>query len=695
MDPNHEILFEPVRIGPKTLRNRFYQVPHCSGFGTEKPWTQAAHRGVKAEGGWAAVCTEYAPFSPDSDEAPLIAARFWDEDDMRALRLMTDAAHEHGALAGLELYHGGAHIANNQTRLPSVGPSQLASDLGPHVVPKEMERTDIRRVVHGWVDAAVRARDCGFDLVYVYGAHSYLPMQFLSSFYNKRTDGYGGALKDRARFWLETLEGVRDAVGADCAIVTRIAVDALGPAGIHLEEALDFVNLADDLVDLWDVNVGSIAYWSKDSGTSRYFREGYQLEWTGGLRQATAKPIVGVGRLTSPDRMASVVRSGAWDLIGAARPSIADPFLPQKIFEGRTDEIRECTGSNVCIMKVDGFGHLGCIQNATAGEEHRRGWHPERFERASNVEKGVLVVGAGPAGMECAVTLGRRGFKAVHLVEAAPDVGGRMRWVRRLPTLGDWGRIVDHRKVMLSKLRNVEVVTGRRLSGEDVRDYGAQLVVVATGSRWSGEGLQSSTHEPIRGASPSLPHVLTPEQVMQGKRPPGGRVVVYDAEGYFVGPGIAELLANEGVETHLVTSLDVVSPISDLTLEGPMLRQHLHASGVTAHRGVTILAVEPGRVSGEDEFEEPWSMEVDGIVLVTQQVSDALLYRELVDDPSGLEVAGIEAVYRIGDCVAPRMISEAIFDGHRLAREIDGADPAVALPFDRERNVPDVDPVAR
>jgi dimethylamine/trimethylamine dehydrogenase len=472
-------------------------------------------------------------------------------------------------------------------------------------------------------------------------------------------------------------------------------VDALGPAGIHLEDALEFVDLADDLVDLWDVNVGSIAHWSKDSGTSRYFPEGYQLEWTGGIRQATAKPIVGVGRLTSPDRMASIVRSGAWDLVGAARPSIADPFLPQKISEGRTDEIRECTGSNVCIMKVDGFGHLGCIQNATAGEEHRRGWHPERFERASNAAKPVLVVGAGPAGMECAVTLGRRGFEAVHLVDEAPDIGGRMRWVRRLPTLGDWGRIVDHRKVMLSKFRNVEVVTGRRLSVEDVRDYGAQIVVVATGSRWSGEGLQSSTHEPIEGSSASLPHVLTPEQVMEGKRPPGRRVIVYDAEGYFVGPGIAELLAEEGLETHLVTSMDVVSPISDLTLEGPMLRQHLHERGVTAHRGVTVLSVERGRVSGEDEFEEPWSIEADAIVLVTQQVSDDVLYRDLVGDPSGLETSGIEAVYRIGDCVAPRMISEAIFDGHRLAREIDAADPTIALPFDRERNLPDFEPIAR
>ena len=211
-----------------------------------------------------------------------------------------------------------------------------------------------------------------------------------------------------------------------------------------------------------------------------------------------------------------------------------------------------------------------------------------------------------------------------------------------------------------------------------MRDYGAQIVIVATGSHWSGDGVQAYTHEPIAGADPSLPHVLTPEQVaVEGKRPPGRRVVVYDAEGYFVGPGIAELLANEGFEVHLVTPLDVVSPISDLTLEGPMLRQHLHERGVVMHRGVTIDRVEPGSVFGEDEFGEAFSLDVDGIVLVTQQVSDEALYLELVGDPAALQAAGIEAVYRIGDCVAPRMISEAIFDGHRLAREIDGPTPRI------------------
>ena len=688
MDPNHEILFEPVQIGPKTLRNRFYQVPHCSGFGTEKPWTQAAHRGVKAEGGWAAVCTEYAPFSPESDEAPLIAARFWDEDDMRALRLMTDAAHEHGALAGLELYHGGAHIANNQTRLPSVAPSQLASDLEPHVVPKEMELVDIARVQRQWAEGATRGRDCGFDIVYVYGAHAYLPMQFLSPFYNKRTDGYGGSLKDRARFWIETLEAVRDAVGADCAIATRIAVDALGPAGIHVEEALEFVNFADDLVDLWDVNVGSITDWSKDSGASRFFQEGYQLQWTGRVREVTAKPIVGVGRLTSPDRMAEIIRSGAWDLIGAARPSISDPFLPKKIEEGRYGEIRECIGCNVCIMKAEWGNHIGCTQNATAGEEYRRGWHPEQFEPAANADNDVLVVGAGPAGMECAIVLGKRGFRRVHLVDAASEIGGVMRWIPRLPGLGEWARFLNWRAVQLEKLKNVEVITGTELSAQDIREYGAEIVVVATGARWAADGLNAYTHASMPGADASLPYVLTPEQIMlEGKAVPGKRVVVYDAEGYFVAAGLAEKLVEEGYDVELATCLERIAPVTDETLEGPMLRQHLHDIGVRQRAGFLASEMGEGFMRGTDEFGEPAELETDAVVLVTQRLSNEALYLELAQDLDGLRGEGIEALYRIGDCVAPRIIAEASFDGHRLAREIDADDPATPLPYTRERIV--------
>ena len=653
----------------------------------QKPGGQARHRSTKAEGGWAAVNTEYCAISPDSDETPFISARLWDDGDVGALSLMCDEVHEHGALAGVELHHSGVHCPRREYRLPAIGPSQLASDY-LLVTPKAMELEDIRRVQSDWAAAARRAREAGFDIVYVYGAHSYLPMQFLSPFYNRRTDEYGGSLENRARFWLELLERTREAVDGECTVATRISVAALSPYGVELEEGLEFVRLADHLVDLWDVAVGSATEWSKDSGASRFFEQGWQLEWTKHVREATAKPIVGVSRLTDPDQMAEIVSSGVWDVIGAARPSIADPFLPRKIEEGRLDEIRECIGCNICIPKSDPGGNIGCTQNATAGEEFRRGWHPERFEPADNADNDVLVVGAGPAGMECAIVLGKRGFRRVHLVEAGDDIGGIMRWIPQLPGRGQWARVLNWRRIQLGKLRNVEVLTGLRLDADGVREYGAEIVVVATGAHWSPVGLNRETHDPIAGADASLPHVLTPEQIMvEGKTPPGERVVVYDSDGYFMGPDLAERLAVDGHRVDFVTSLDDVSPFSEETLEQVFLKERLHELGVAMHRSVALDEVEPGSVSGADEFGDPFRLDTDAVVLVTQRVSNDDLYLELRADQARLAAEGIEAVYRIGDCVAPQLIADAIFEGHRLAREIDCEDPAVPLPYVRERPV--------
>jgi dimethylamine/trimethylamine dehydrogenase len=685
-DPRHDILFEPVQIGPKTLRNRFYAVPHCTGFGSEKPRSQARFRGMKAEGGWAAVCTEEALVSVDSDFWPVFSTRIWDDDDLRNLAVMCDDVRAHGALAGIELTHGGAHARARDARVPAVAPSQLTSDYDPFVTPKAMELDDIRRVQTDWVAAARRSRDAGFDIVYVYGGHSYLPLQFLSPYYNKRADEYGGSLENRARFWLETLELVRGAIGDDCAIAVRLCVETLGPAGVELDEGLGFVTLADHLVDLWDVNVGSITEWSKDSGSSRFFPEGYQLEWTGRVREVTAKPIVGVGRLTNPDRMAEIVRSGAWDLIGAARPSISDPFLPRKIEEGRYGEIRECIGCNICAAGAEYGNQIRCTQNATAGEEYRRGWHPERFERAANADRDVLVVGAGPAGLECAIVLGKRGMRRVHLVEAESEIGGIMRWIPRLPGLGEWGRVLNWRAVQLQKLGNVEVITGTRLDVRGIREYGAEIVVVATGAHWAGDGVNFLTHAPIPGADPSLPHVLTPEQVMlEGKSPPSERVVVFDADGYFMGAGLAEKLAAEGKSVELVTCHQLISPLSDETLEGALLRQHLHDAGIDMRTGVVLTGIEPAGLTATDEFGESLELEADAVVLCTQRLSNEAVYLELKEGEDALRAEGIEALYRIGDCVAPRMIADAIFDGHRLAREIDAENPSVPLPYKRER----------
>ncbi|WP_341996532.1 FAD-dependent oxidoreductase [Microbacterium sp. LWH7-1.2] len=681
-DPRHDVLFEPVRIGPKTAPNRFYAVPHSAGMGSDKPLSQAAFRGMKAEGGWGVVCTEYAPVSPDADESPSASARIWDTDDGRALSLMVDAVHKNGSLAGIELTHLGGYAWRHESRWPAIAPSQFPSDFDILATAKAMEESDIRRVQDDWVRAARNARDVGFDIVYVYGG-SDLTLQFLSSFYNHRTDRYGGSLENRARFWIETLEAVNGAVGSDCAIAVRLSMEALRGRGLSDDQILEFVSLADPLVDVWDVNMESTEDGTKDSGTSRFFKEGYQLEPTALMRQATRKPLVGVGRYTNPDTMASLVSSGRLDFIGGARPSIADPFLPSKISDGRYSEVRECIGCNVCVLKSETGRHLGCTQNATAGEEFRRGWHPERFDTSPREGTAALVVGAGPAGMECALTLAKRGF-LVHLIDAADELGGHVRWVSQLPGLSEWGRLIEWRQLQLQNHPDVEVLLQRSMTADDVLAYGAEVVVLATGARWARDGMTGFNHTAIPGSD--SPHVLTPEDIMVGgAKPEGRRVTVFDVEGYVVASGLAERLVREGYEVQIVTPFPQVAVVSDQTIEGPLVRQNLHKLGVTFLTGSVVTKIDTNEVSVTNEFGEERTMPCDTVVLVTRRVSEDRLYRELLERQGDWSEAEISAVHRIGDAVAPRLAADSIFDGQRLAREIDGPDPNVPLAYRRER----------
>jgi dimethylamine/trimethylamine dehydrogenase len=695
-DPKYDVLFEPVRIGPKTMKNRFYQTPHCIGFGAERPGAQAYFRGMKAEGGWAVVNTEGTMTTPEDDFSGFTTqSRIWDERDVRNLSLMCERIHDHGALAGIELLALGSGSTGFDTRLPSRNVTDTASDSMWMGSCYAMSVDEIRELQTLYVAAARRARSAGFDIVNVAGPEAAsLPVLFLMERCNTRTDGYGGSLENRARFWLETLEQVREAVGDDCAIAARFCVDTLhgaGDGGIRVEEeGVGFVELADHLVDFWDLQVGgdTLANWVKDAGVSRFYAENFQGEWVKQVRPHTRKPIVGVGRFTNPDTMVELVRTGQLDIIGAARPSIADPFLPRKIEEGRPDDIRECIGCNVCVSRVNAGWRIVCTQNATSGEEYRRGWHPERFDRARNADLDVLVVGGGPAGMECAIVLGKRGMRRVHLVDAQDELGGHFRWVPKLPGLGEWKRVVDWRLVQLAKLGNVEVVTGLELDAGAIREYGADLVVAATGSRWATDGLNGPAQGPIAGADAALPHVLTPEQIMvEGKRPPDERVLVYDCEGYFMGVSLAEKLARDGAQVTYLTPFPTPGLYMTYTGEAVDMLPLLHRLGVRMLPSHVVTSIEPGRVTGCLTIApaEPIHWDVDAVVLTTQRIPSSQLYRELCSDPAALEQNGIQGVYRVGDCHAPRQqVADAIFDGHRLAREIDTDDPRVPLPYIRE-----------
>ena len=582
VESRYDILLQPIAIGPVTARNRFYQVPHCTGMGYRDPTALAHMRGIKAEGGWAVVCTEQVEFHWTSEITPFIELRLWDDRDIPMLARMADHIHAHGALAGLELCYNGLHGPNFYSREVPMAPTgrAIASFTYEPLQARTMDKEDIRNVRRWHKAAALRARRAGYDLIYVYAGHglSFLH-HFLSREFNHRTDEYGGSLENRVRLLKELLIDTKEAVGDSCAVPCRLSMDELrGADGLEKAETEDMIGLVAEIPDLWDV---CLAGWENDSQSSRFGEEGGQEPFIEGVKKLTTKPVVGVGRYTSPDRMVSIVKKGIVDLIGCARPSIADPFLPRKVAEGRLEDIRECIGCNICVSGDFTMSPIRCTQNPTMGEEWRRGWHPE-FIRPKESEKPVLIVGAGPAGLEAAQALGKRGYD-VTLAEQGRELGGRVARECRLPGLAAWGRVRDYRAEQLRKLPNVALYLESQLDAETVLEFGCPRVVIATGARWRSDGVGHHWTAPLPIEDGS--QVLTPDDLMEGRLPEGTRVVVWDDDHYYMGGVLAELLADKGYHRHIRDAR-----VGGLHLEpqhhGAALRPGAHAGERNSHRGV-------------------------------------------------------------------------------------------------------------
>jgi dimethylamine/trimethylamine dehydrogenase len=500
MNNPYDILFETVRIGPVVAPNRFYQVPHCNGFGHRMPQGLAVMRGIKAQGGWGVVCTEEVEIHHSSDLSPYFEGRLWDDGDIPALALMAEAVHRHGSLAGIELSYNGYDAPNLYSRVPSLAPGSMGTLGGSGYDPvqtRRMDKEDIRNLRKWHRDAALRAKHAGFDIIYCYAGHGMTAaIQFILKRFNNRTDEYGGSLENRVRLLRELIEDTKEAVGDTCAVAVRFAVDELlGEEGLtHQGEAYDVVAMLAELPDLWDVNISS---WSNDSITSRFGKEGHQERYISFVKQLTTKPVVGVGRYTSPDSMVSAITRGVMDMIGAARPSIADPFLPQKIKEGRIEDIRECIGCNICVTGDTRFVPIRCTQNPTMGEEWRRDWHPEMIAPKKS-EKNAMIVGAGPAGLEAARALGQRGY-GVTLLEARKELGGRVLRESALPGLNEWRRVVDWRLTQIRKMKNVAVYPSSPMTAEEILEADAQNIILATGAAWRRDGMGRTLRKPIQG----------------------------------------------------------------------------------------------------------------------------------------------------------------------------------------------------
>ena len=679
-DNKYQVLFEPIKIGPVIAKNRFYQVPHCNGGGYRDPSAAAEMRNIKSEGGWGVVFTEQVEMHHTSEITPYIELRLWDDRDIKIVSKMADKIHEYDTLAGIELTYPGINGPNLYTKevpmAATAGP--ILTFTSDPVNAREMDKEDIRNLRKWFRQAARRSKIAGFDIICLYGAHGFGAIQhFLSRSTNHRIDEYGGSLENRSRLMKELTEEVMDEVGDTMAVSIRLSLQELGDQySLTNNEIRDCIEMHSSLPDLWDLAQGA---WEDCSGTSRFVEEGAQQDLIQGIKSLTDKPVVGVGRFTSPDLMVKQIKSGNLDFIGAARPSIADPFLPNKIRDGKIDDIRECIGCNICVTGDMTMSISRCTQNPSFMEEWRKGWHPENFQ-IKGESKSILIIGSGPAGLEATRCLSKRGYD-VTLAEKDAQIGGRVSKERLLPGLSAWGRVVDYREGQINKLKNVNIYLESEITKKDILEFDFEHICFATGSKWRNDGVGRINLHPLE--IDSSMNIYTPDDIMSDKKI-DGKVVIFDDDHYYMASVLAEKLVKEGNEVVFVTPASIVSEWSLNTLDQPFIQKRLIELGVQIICNKSISKVERDTVDLSCKYTgKISSLETGNILFVTSRQPLNELYKSFSQDEITRH-KHIKSIDIIGDANAPAPIAWATYAGYNYAFNLDKAVDDNTLPFKRE-----------
>jgi 2,4-dienoyl-CoA reductase-like NADH-dependent reductase (Old Yellow Enzyme family) len=651
MSDNYPHVNSEIRVGHLRIRNRITRTAHGTGYAIDGKVTERliAYHEARARGGVGSLFLETCGVHPTSP-GPLWMFR---DDIIEGLAPLATRLHALDTKVFAQLWHGGA-----QATPPGGGAAWAASALPDPIhghVSLAMTQGMIDEMVAGFAAAAQRAQQAGLDGVELHGAHTYLICSFLSPMTNQRSDGYGGSIEHRTRFAREALAAVRAACGPEFVIGIRLSASEAIEGGLEPEETSRIRAMLEQegLIDMVNISLGGYHNFGKMIG-AMHEPHGYELPTSEPVTRPSGVPTIVTGRITTLAEAERVVASGAADMVSMVRALLADPELVNKSLAGRPGDVRPCIGCNEgCVGRRFAIGaavgQTGCTVNPQAGFEYRGPW----FQPAST-PRSVLVVGAGPAGLEAAYAAAQRGHH-VSLYEAASEPGGLVRYSRAAPSRNEIGKICDWLWAQLDRA-GVERHLGQRVDAELVRRLAPDAVIVATGSLPRRDGIQRMRPAlRVEGLEPT--RTLTPLEVLSGELEIPRRAVVFDDLGNYEAVGSAELLLDQGSEVVYATSFAELAPDLFRSFQRDAVAERLGRHD--GFRLVTRSSVErasPTSVtlrnldSGRAE-----EVEAELLVLVTGfDPQDALAFE--------LEPLGVE-VHLVGDALAPLLMPHAFASG--------------------------------
>jgi 2,4-dienoyl-CoA reductase-like NADH-dependent reductase (Old Yellow Enzyme family)/thioredoxin reductase len=666
-------LFSEWQLRNTTIPNRIAFAPTCP------TWVDDPYAGVfgdqavayyeeRAKAGLGLIITGANMIQQSALYGTVAFPGLWNDEQVEGLRRVVDAVHAHGTRFCVQLLHAGLRAEATLNKDSAydldapwyaLAPSQVPPGEFPWApMPKELEEHEIEEILEAFASAAGRAAAAGVDGIEFHLAHGYLPWQFLSPLYNHRSDRWGGSEENRLRFSVEALRRMREAIGDDVFMGYRINSTSFWPGDLETEDVERVIAALERETDIDYVSVSAGVHHSFIH-TPMTYEGGWERPYTVSAKRVSSKPVLLVGRITLPDVAESILEAGEADAILLARQLFADPEWPQKVREGRLKDIRRCVAANYCWRQVVSSRRVQCVYNPTVGRE--RQWGAGTVTQAAQ-QRRVVVVGAGPAGLEYARIAAARGH-VVTVVDRAAQAGGHTRALAALPGRSEYGRIgtwlAEQAEGNGATLRLGEEAT---LDGGVLAQDDHDHVVIATGARYRPDGWQGQTASSLAGWETG--NCVAWDDVANGDVTPTGRVLVVDDLQDVAGPLTAVLLKERGCDVTVVTRWPMVGMETIPEVYYLWLRQQLFAADVPVMPDHFVASIDGTKVDLINVYvpERTTTVQADWLVMNTGRQSENALYHGLRERGASVEM--------IGDAVAPRATYDAVFEGHRAARAL-------------------------